>query len=408
VLPDLRLILSLVLALTVQWPVLAAEDPLRQVLAMSNASLLVKQGDEIAISRQADRPMVPASTMKLVTALAAIDRWGLGHRFHTDFFLSDDGWLWVQGHGDPFLVSEELDLIASALSSRMASSGLSNLRGISTDDHLFAPDVEVAGRSSTLNPYDAPIGALAVNFNTIHVRKSGGRVISAESQTPLTPLAVELARTLGPGKHRINLGERDLAPRYLAELLASKLRDHGIEVASRWRASGVPDGLALFYRHENSRDLAGVISAMMEYSNNFIANNLFLLLANQGDGKALTMSDARRQMHRWIDARFGWTGYRVDDGAGLSRGNRLSAHQLVDVVLAMKPHRNLLSEQGALVRAKTGTLKGVSCYAGLVNREGEWVPFALMINQSVPYRLREQVANQLADAPTLNAYCTEC
>jgi D-alanyl-D-alanine carboxypeptidase len=62
--------------------------------------------------------MVPASTMKILTSLAAIDRWGMDHRFHTDFYRSADGWLWVKGHGDPYLVSEELDRVAKALKSR--------------------------------------------------------------------------------------------------------------------------------------------------------------------------------------------------------------------------------------------------------------------------------------------------
>jgi len=40
-------------------------------------------------------------------------------------------------------------------------------------------------------------------------------------------------------------------------------------------------------------------------------------------------------------------------------------------------------------------LKGVSTYAGYVFRNDEWQSFALLINQSVPYRFREQIAEDL-------------
>ena len=82
--------------------VAAAGNPVSQVLAMPKASLMLEEGGRALIARRPDAPMVPASTMKILTALAAIQRWGLDHRFHTDFFRSADGWLWVKGWGDPW------------------------------------------------------------------------------------------------------------------------------------------------------------------------------------------------------------------------------------------------------------------------------------------------------------------
>lgn len=369
-----------------------AADPLTQLLALPRASLLVEEGGKAVIARAADRPMVPASTLKLLTALAAFDRWGPAHRFHTDFFLGSDGWLLVKGYGDPFLVSEEIGRMAEALRAR----GVDRVQGIATDDSYFAADVEVAGRSSSDNPYDAPVAPVAANFNTLYVRVDRGRVNSAEPQTPLTPLALSLSRDLGNGRQRINLGRRELAPRYFAELLAAKLRDSGVEVGNGWREAAVPAGLDPFYRHYNSRDLRGVVGAMLEYSNNFIANHLFLMLGDQGDGRPLTMSAARQAVTAWVDRTFEWQDYRIEEGAGLSRGNRLSARQLVDVVKAFAPYRELLPAHSDRVHAKTGTLRGVSCYAGFVLRDGRWVPFSLMVNQPVGYGLREKVAEQLA------------
>jgi D-alanyl-D-alanine carboxypeptidase/D-alanyl-D-alanine-endopeptidase (penicillin-binding protein 4) len=76
------------------------------------------------------------------------------------------------------------------------------------------------------------------------------------------------------------------------------------------------------------------------------------------------------------------------------------------VLDALEPHRNLVSAQdgNSNVRAKTGTLRGVSCYAGWVRRGGGWVPFSLLINQPVAYGFRKQVATALANAPSLARY----
>jgi D-alanyl-D-alanine carboxypeptidase/D-alanyl-D-alanine-endopeptidase (penicillin-binding protein 4) len=339
--------------------------------------------------------------MKLLTALAAIDRWGLDHRFHTDFFRSADGWLWVKGYGDPYLVSEELDLIARALKAR----GLRAIPGIGADDSFFSPNDEIPGRSDTSNPYDAPVTALAANFNTASLIRVGSAVRSGEPQTPMTPLARQLAASAPAGMQRINLKDRPLALRYFAELLAAKLRGFGVSVGGATRAGSVPSGARLLYRHENTRTLWAVLASMLKYSNNFIANDLFLALGDRGDGRPIRTEQAQRTAIAWVKRRFGWHGYRVEDGAGLSRGNRLTARQLLALVKAFTPYRDLLPEHEGGVLAKTGTLTGVSCYAGFFQRNGQWEPFSLMINQPVAYNFRLEVATDLAASPDIADLC---
>jgi D-alanyl-D-alanine carboxypeptidase/D-alanyl-D-alanine-endopeptidase (penicillin-binding protein 4) len=378
-----------------------AADPLRRVLALPEASLLVEERGRTVIARAADRPMIPASTLKLVTALAAIDRWGLGHRFHTDFYRDREGWLWVKGSGDPYIVSEDLDRVAAAL----AAARIGEVRGIGTDDSLYAPGLDIPGRSATDNPYDAPLSALAVNFNTVHLQRTRDGVRSAEPQTPLTPLARELGQGLRPGTHRVNLVDRRSATRYFAELLAAKLRAAGLTVGDEHREGRIAKEVERVYRYESSRDLGTVLASMLEYSNNFVANGLFLRLADTGDGHPLTLEAAQRAMAGWVDRTFGWKGYRIEEGAGLSRGNRISARQLLEVLHRFAAHRHLLEEQQPGVRAKTGTLTGVSCYAGYVARNGGWEPFSLLINRSVPYGLRLEVAEALVRAKDLGQLC---
>jgi D-alanyl-D-alanine carboxypeptidase/D-alanyl-D-alanine-endopeptidase (penicillin-binding protein 4) len=375
-------------------------DAISRAVSLSNASLVVEEGGKEVVSANADRPMVPASTMKLVTALAAIERWGLDHRFTTDFYQGRDGRLWVKGGGDPYLVSEELDSVVAALKRQ----GLGSVAGIGLDDSLFAANDRIPGRSSSDNPYDAPVTALAVNFNTVNVLVSGGSIRSAEPQTPITATAKRLAAGMGNGKQRVNLQTRANSLAYFGELLEAKLKAAGIAVKGGVELGPVPAGAQPIYTHRNSRTLETVVTNMLEYSTNFVANDLFLLLGEQG-GRS-SMSASQRVMERWAQRKFGWRNFTIEDGAGLSRGNRISGRQLIDVLDAMAPYRRLVPQQdnNANVRAKTGTLRGVSCYAGWVRRGSAWVPFSLLINQPVDYGFRLQVASALAGAPSLARY----
>ncbi len=378
---------------------LAAGDAITQVLALKDASLILEVDGKVRIAHLADQPMIPASTMKVVTALAAIQRWGLDHHFHTDVSTLD-GWLWVAG-GDPYLVSEELDRLVAALKSQ----GLRSVAGIGLDDGLFTSGLTIDGRSSTDNPYDAPVTALAVNFNTLALTKQAGKLASGESQTPLTPLGREIAGRLGPGKHRVNLKDRETALRYFGEVLAAKLTAAGIAVKGDVRFGPTPSGAKRLYRHENSRNLREVLTSMLEYSNNFIANYLFVMMGGKEGQRGLDMAKGQAAARRWVDKEFRWHDYRIEDGAGLSRANRLSARQLLAVVKAFAPYRDLLPAHEGVARAKTGTLKGVSTYAGFVRRAGRWEPFGLMINEPVAYNLRLEVADTLARAPDVSRYC---
>lgn len=332
--------------------------------------------------------------MKILTAYAALETWGPSYRFETEFFQDRAGWLWVKGYADPYLVSEELDRIVRALK----RSGIGRVAGIGLDDSFFSPEVEIAGRSSSDNPYDAPVTALAANFNTINLVRSGDSIRSAEAQTELTPTARRFGLAGGSGKQRVNLRERPIAIRYFGELLAAKLSAAGIAVGDGQKNGPLPSSARQVYRHANSRTLSEMLAPMLKYSNNFIANALFLRLAEPDGRGQVSMSAAQSAMTRFARGRFGWRDFRIDDGAGLSRANRLSARQLVELVEAFAPYRELLPAQDGdpAVRAKTGTLRGVSCYAGFVRRSGRWAPFALLINQPVEYNLRRRVASSLA------------
>jgi serine-type D-Ala-D-Ala carboxypeptidase/endopeptidase (penicillin-binding protein 4) len=383
-------------------------DALTTLANMPKASIVMEEDGKLRISKRADEPRVPASTMKLLTALAAIERWGLKHRFHTDFYLDKQQQLWVKGFGDPFLVSEELELIAAALRRK----GLEQVNGIVLDGSFYAKSIVVDGRSATDNPYDAPITALAANFNTVAIKKdSKGNILVSDQRTPLTPIAIALTREKlrKAADWRVNLGTEERAERYFGELLSAKLQERGIKVGGAIVKGKVPRSWQPYYRHENSRDLEKVLKAMLYNSSNFIANQLFLQLAEpRANGRPITMAMASESMMQWSKNRFGWREHRILEGSGLSRGTKLSARQMMQVVKAFTPYRFLLrSYKQGKVMAKTGTLKGVSCYAGFVNRHGKWQPFCVLINQPVGGNLRKDAAVLMTNLKELPPICDD-
>ncbi|WP_457665906.1 D-alanyl-D-alanine carboxypeptidase/D-alanyl-D-alanine-endopeptidase [Thiolapillus sp.] len=361
---------------------------LDQILDMPRASLLLLEKDGTAlVSHNPETPRIPASTLKILTAWLAIRHWGLDYRFKTDFYLDEEEILWVKGYGDPMLVSEEIDRMAAAL----AAMGLKRLRGIRLDGSYFSDRLSVDGRSDSNNPYDAPVAALAANFNTVYVRKTARRVVSAEPQTPLTDVAQKIARSLKNGKQRVNIHNRRLSARYFGEILRAKLQDQGVEVTGSISDRSLPDSLPLYYRHTNSRTLEDVLQAMLRYSTNFIANQLFLTLGADSQGAPANFTKSRSFARQVIDEAFRWQGFRMVEGSGLSRQNRINARQMIMLLQAFRPYRKLLPSAEKGIHAKTGTLMGISAYAGYIEER----PFALFINQPASYDLRLRAAREL-------------
>ena len=369
-----------------------AESALDEFAEFQRSSLLVlnDQGESV-YERNSSDLRIPASTVKLLTALMAIDHWGREHRFATEFYIDNKNYLIIKGLGDPFLVSEEIDLIVSALHAL----GMNQFTGIAVDTCYFEENIQISGQGVSNNPYDASVNPLAANFNTLDVRVNNGRISSGEPQTPMTPLAFALAKTLANGKHRINLGKAEYSAKYFVELLTAKLQEKKISVVNHGIVTASSKGMELLYTHFNSRTLQQVISAMLEYSNNFIANQLYLLLGAEKFGAPATKEKSQHYAKDYISQHFHWDYYSLEDGAGLSRNNRLSARQLMDVLIRFADHQDLMPKQNSQIFAKSGTLNGVSTYAGYLQNKRQMLKFAMLINQPVRYRFREQFAEEL-------------
>lgn len=373
--------------------VASAESALKSFSRLKNAGLMVTDGRGNTLKeKRANQSFVPASTTKIATAYLALKRWGEHYRFRTNFYFDRvDNTLWVKGSGDPYLVSEELAIIAQQLVQR----GVRQVDRIGLDNSLFEDGLVLSGTGRSNNPYDAVPSALAANFNTVNIKKRNGKVISAEDQTPLTPYAISMKKRFKRGTLRVNTGrDPHKAEQYFGELLAAFLTLEAVPVGSEIIAGRVPQ-IQPIYQHQNSRTLAEVIKPMLKYSTNFIANQLALTLAADAYNQPANAQLVKHYMNSTLQADFHWKTFNLQEGAGLSRKNHLKPTQLIDLLNRFKPWRHLLPKKETGVYAKSGTLRGVSTLAGYLVRGNEWKPFALMMNQPVSGKLRNRIAKQL-------------
>src|SRR6476620_7996938 len=102
----LALVLACALLLLLPGPALA--DAKQKVAALAPSALVLvldEKGNEL-VAQNADKPFVPASVAKIVTAWLAMEVLGGDYRFETRFYLDGNGVLYIRGGGDPFLISE--------------------------------------------------------------------------------------------------------------------------------------------------------------------------------------------------------------------------------------------------------------------------------------------------------------
>lgn len=340
----------------------AAADPtsaIRRVAGKDGVVYAVDDKGRALVDIRSDRSFMPASVLKIFTVLLAAEELGLDYRFTTEFFVDRDR-LVVRGKGDPFLVSEELDLIAGALRPKLAGR---ELKGIVIDDSYFAPELRVPGVGRTANPYDALNAATAVNFNTIAVVRRGEKIFPGEPQTPLTPFARSLAVARDVrGSARFQIGDRpEEVRRYAGELIIAKLRLAGVRIGSEVAEGRAPQGQPL-YVHTNSRGLDLVCKELLSSSNNYIANQVFLAIGAAA-GAPARLGKSVEAARRFIAATPELAGLHVVEGSGIAYENRATARSIAALLERFEPYMHLLkSAQGT--RHKTGTLRAVATLAG--------------------------------------------
>ena len=338
-----------------------AKERVRALAPNGIVLVIDEQGNEL-IAQNVDKPFVPASVAKVVTAWLAMEVLGPDYRFKTHFYLDENRVLYVRGGGDPMLVSEELALLGPAL---LAAIGTEPITGIVLDPSYYPDEVRIPGIENNSRSYNALNSALAVNFNTINAVRRGKSVVSGEKQTPITPLAISQFRARGPrGRGRISLAkDPKLSLLYAGELLSAFIDKAGGKVAGEITIGPMPEGLQPVYIHQQSRSLAAIINLLLIGSNNYIANQVFLEIGAQRYGGPVSLEKSLRVANEMLAANGLQDDIYLEEGSGLSRGNRFTARGLAQVLNLFVTYAELMQGRNGGTN-KTGTMSGIRTLAG--------------------------------------------
>ncbi len=422
-------------------PSAALETLRRYKLPASSLSVYIRDLDSGAeiLSYNADTPRNPASTMKIITGLAALSELGPAYRWKTRVFASAepvdghlDGDLIIVGSGDPYLVEERLYLLVKGLRQRPL---LSVDGDLIVDDSLFVtPDEDRAEfDNQPFRVYNALPSAALSNFNTIRFLfapdAAGAVAVQADPDlqnlTFINRLRAVNKRCRGyrrgisvldaesahvafegrfPARCRRYALSRSVMPAWLytGDLVALLFERLGGEVAGQIRRGELPDDAILLREHE-SLSLAEVVRLMNKHSSNLIARQLLLTMAAEANGPPATEADGVALLNRWLLGRgLDFAEFQVENGAGRSRSARISARHLVDVIdvgfrSAVMPEflasMALYGEDGTLAdrdtfpalagraHLKTGSLDHVTALAG-VYHAADGARYALAILQN--------------------------
>jgi serine-type D-Ala-D-Ala carboxypeptidase/endopeptidase (penicillin-binding protein 4) len=340
---------------------------------------------------------VPASSLKIATALSALYHLGEHYRFETEFYFDRQRQFYIKGFGDPSLSTEMWKRILDDL--ELAGHLETPLDRLVLDDTAFKEGVDYDGRKETLHYFDAPLGALSSNQNTATVKIGPGHVIvGSRNNTPVTPMIVQRTKNLPQGWQHLSVATSAAgSTAYTGELILALLQQRGINVDRGFDLGVVSPELEVMYIHGSQQPLLAVVQEMLRTSSNFTANQLLLVSAIDRFGAPVELEQGVWLLRHFLQDRIGLAAdsFTIVEGSGLSRKNRIDLLSMLSIVNHFHPYKQLLpslaksrftdlAEIGRKWRilAKSGTLNDISTVAGfLYTREQQWLPFVIMLEK---------------------------
>ena len=397
---------------------------------------------EAIIELRAKKLFIPASNLKILTTAVALETLGPNYRFPTSLFtdgnLEDEvlnGNLYIQGHGDPKFVTEQMWLLVNKLRNLPIRRITGNIIG---DDSFF--DNKKRVKTWIKNPgaqaYEAPLGALSFNFNTVQVYVSPGIKAGNKPKIIIEPDTEYItldnqAKTLKAGKRNrlivnrvehngfdeitvsggITLSQARAQyflnitdpTQYTLSVLKKYLAHAGIKFTGKIEQRRVPEGAMKLLTHD-SEPLTLALQGLNKFSNNFVAEQILKTIGAEKYGQpGTTLKGLKAFKEYLIKLGYQQNQYQVLDGSGLSRQNRLSPQIIIDVLRHVKNdlgvYPEFVSALGVMgvdgnvknrmrgvksserARVKTGTLNFVSALSGYFqSRDDETFAFSILMN----------------------------
>ncbi|MDD4929374.1 MAG: D-alanyl-D-alanine carboxypeptidase/D-alanyl-D-alanine-endopeptidase [Gallionella sp.] len=389
------------------------------------------------ISLNGRQSMNPASTMKLLTTYAGLEILGPAYRWKTEAYLDGrlvDGVLYgnviFKGYGDPKLTIEEFWLWLRELRQR----GLREIRGDIVLDGSFFPAINhdpAAFDNKPTRAYNVGANALLLNLNAMHLRLLpenakvtallepelyGYPLVNRITVSASLPCNEEDAYQSRLEGHSIVLegqipalcGEAHdyfslLTPdEYFFSVFAALWHELGGQVTGSVRQGKYTGPQPAFSTHL-SPPLSEVIRDINKFSNNTMARQLFLTLGSSGGesaelaGAPLSIERSVQTLHQWLEQhQLQFSGLVLENGAGLSRTERISAQNLAHILqlaasgpfaAELEASLPILGMDGTVkgrfkgspiagyAHLKTGSLEGVKSIAGYIHsRSGKkWI-----------------------------------
>ena len=352
-------------------------DDFENLIGKYDAMLITAPDGKVIFSKNAEKMMIPASTLKIFTALVALHYLGPDYKFTTEFYLGNDTNLKIKGYGDPLLISEVLLKI-----SRTVGTKIKKVSDIVLDDSYFTQPLTIPGVSSSTQPYDAPNGALCVNFNTVNFKQAKGIYVSAEPQTPLLPFALKKIKKLGLRQGRIVFSHnKHECTFYAGHLIKYFLNNEGIQTTGSVKIGRVNKNKdRLILRYVSKFSLEEIISRFLEFSNNYMTNQLLISAGAKAYGPPGTLDKGVLAALSYANDILYLNHTHITEGSGISRKNRTSAKDMEKILKAFEPYHSLMRHEGREFY-KTGTLNGINTRAGYIeNAKGQLYRFVVLIN----------------------------
>jgi serine-type D-Ala-D-Ala carboxypeptidase/endopeptidase (penicillin-binding protein 4) len=350
----------------------------------TGATVVDVASGQVLLDRDAATARTPASVAKLATAATALTVLGTQHRLRTRVVAGTTaGQVVLVGAGDATLTTRRqaspaasrpasLAGLAEQTAAALAKAGAPSPVSVTVDDSLFTGPAVSPGWPSTY--------------------------VSAGVVSPVMALSADEGR-VRPGSDAREPDPAIAAGRSFARLLAT----HGVTVAPTVRRASAPAG-AQVLAVATSPTVGVMVQTALQNSDNDLAEAL-LRDAAIGAGQPASFAGGTALVTESLSSLgVPAPGMVLQDGSGLSRGDRIAPVTLAALlrVAAAGTHPGLaplvdglpvagftgtlalrynsgLSRGGAgVVRAKTGTLTGVSSLAGITSVEGRPVVFAAM------------------------------
>lgn len=408
----------------------------------ANIAVYVKsmKSGAVLYSRNINTTMVPASTLKVLTAEAALIFLGANYRFATQL-LTDapdvkdgvlQGNLYIALSGDPTLTYTDIVAILSALKLHQIQSIAGNvyIDNSAYDQHYYGPGWDDKDKGYC---YAAPIGASIINKNCLTFKIAPGRGIGKNAEVVTYPKyfyptirnsvltkttrtkncalrltttpdkVINVAGCMPQGLYEwgVSYVITDI-PEYNRKLFKNLIKRLGITVNGSVSFAAAPKNASIISQHA-SKPLTELISEMLKKSDNVIAGALFKKIGQLYTKQPGSWENGSYAVAHILASHAGMNnvGLRLLDGSGLSPQNLMTSVQMMQVLDFAYHHPQTSGEfiaalpvagvDGTLkhrmnniarkVRAKTGTISGVVALAGYADSaDNEAIAFVIIIN----------------------------